>query len=258
MTSTPQQYRPNRVRPRTIQNRIHWVLGQHGINVDMHTVESIYHSLTSGNDPRPSGVPARFTFQGVTLVWPAGVARRLLHPVERRALNDALALNGNDLLDSEDHADEGRRAYEALWHKTQRPGYVDPTSVTERMNALVQEATEFHGTADDLTDRAQAIIQLDNVLCGHRKPGGRLLCLEDNHHAGVHTNGKHAWNDQEVITIQRVATNKRTVKAQPRRYDQCDDTCTVDCGHCKGAGKPEPVDELNDLLTQLDVLSASL
>ncbi len=22
------------------------------------------------------------------------------------------------------------------------------------------------------------------------------------------------------------------------RYDQCDDTCTVDCGHCKGAGIP--------------------
>lgn len=25
------------------------------------------------------------------------------------------------------------------------------------------------------------------------------------------------------------------------RYDQCDDTCTVDCGHCKGAGRPDPV-----------------
>ena len=23
------------------------------------------------------------------------------------------------------------------------------------------------------------------------------------------------------------------------RYDQCDATCTIDCGHCKGAGKPE-------------------
>jgi len=22
------------------------------------------------------------------------------------------------------------------------------------------------------------------------------------------------------------------------RYDQCDDTCTTDCGHCKGHGKP--------------------
>lgn len=22
------------------------------------------------------------------------------------------------------------------------------------------------------------------------------------------------------------------------RYAQCDDTCTVDCGHCKGAGPP--------------------
>ena len=23
-----------------------------------------------------------------------------------------------------------------------------------------------------------------------------------------------------------------------RRYNQCDSTCTVDCGHCKGKGKP--------------------
>lgn len=35
------------------------------------------------------------------------------------------------------------------------------------------------------------------------------------------------------------------------RFDQCDELCTVDCGHCKGAGRPaapvdvdpEPVDE---------------
>ena len=25
---------------------------------------------------------------------------------------------------------------------------------------------------------------------------------------------------------------------RPSRYDQCDGTCTVDCGHCKGAGTP--------------------
>lgn len=23
-----------------------------------------------------------------------------------------------------------------------------------------------------------------------------------------------------------------------QRYDQCDDTCTADCGHCKGHGRP--------------------
>ena len=27
----------------------------------------------------------------------------------------------------------------------------------------------------------------------------------------------------------------------PTRYDQCDGTCTVDCGHCKGAGRPGSV-----------------
>jgi hypothetical protein len=25
---------------------------------------------------------------------------------------------------------------------------------------------------------------------------------------------------------------------RPQRYDQCDDDCTVDCGHCKGKGRP--------------------
>jgi len=24
-----------------------------------------------------------------------------------------------------------------------------------------------------------------------------------------------------------------------KRYDQCDGTCTVDCGHCKGKGRPK-------------------
>ena len=253
MTSTPQQHRPNRVRPRTVQNRIHWVLGQHGIHVNMQTVESIYHSLTTGNDPRPSGIPAQFTFQGVKVVWPAGVGRRLLHPAERRTLNEALALNGNELLDSEDRADEGRRAYMALWHKTQQPDYDDPTSTTARMNALVEEATsgerllteistgsadgeyEFHGTVDDLTDRASALIQKDGVLCGHRKPHGRLLCLEDNHHAGLHRNGKHTWTETEVVKIQHATTNKRSVKAQtPKRDDD---------------------HELDDLLAQLESLN---
>jgi hypothetical protein len=27
-------------------------------------------------------------------------------------------------------------------------------------------------------------------------------------------------------------------ETRPRRYDQCDKTCTVDCGHCKGKGRP--------------------
>jgi|SRR5690606_23282 len=36
-------------------------------------------------------------------------------------------------------------------------------------------------------------------------------------------------------------------KAAPRfRYDQCDDTCTTDCGHCKGQGRPSPLAALTD------------
>jgi hypothetical protein len=25
---------------------------------------------------------------------------------------------------------------------------------------------------------------------------------------------------------------------RPQRYDQCDGDCTIDCGHCKGKGRP--------------------
>lgn len=36
------------------------------------------------------------------------------------------------------------------------------------------------------------------------------------------------------IALWRLATMTHS----PARYDQCDDTCTVDCGHCKGQGPP--------------------
>jgi hypothetical protein len=32
----------------------------------------------------------------------------------------------------------------------------------------------------------------------------------------------------------------RGVEEAPKRYDQCDQTCTTDCGHCKGNGPPPP------------------
>lgn len=235
MTSTPQRHRPNRVRPNTVRNRIMWVLGQHGIEPT--TAESIWASLATGNDPMPAGVPMAFRFEGINLAYPSGVGTRLLYPAERKALNAALERYGFDQLDSEDNALEGRRAYTALYNKTRQPGYVDPTSVKARMDELVHEAcdVEFHGTADDLTDHAQALIQADNVLCGHRKPHGRLLCLQDSHHDGLHRNGVHTWNETDVVKIQRVATNKRTVKAQPA---------------------PEPIHELDDLLAQLNNLTA--
>lgn len=39
---------------------------------------------------------------------------------------------------------------------------------------------------------------------------------------------------------------------RPRRYSQCDGTCTVDCGHCKGAGRP-PSDL--ERLAQIEMLA---
>jgi hypothetical protein len=38
----------------------------------------------------------------------------------------------------------------------------------------------------------------------------------------------------------RAALASAATPGRPRRYDQCDGTCTVDCGHCKGNGRPEP------------------
>jgi hypothetical protein len=32
------------------------------------------------------------------------------------------------------------------------------------------------------------------------------------------------------------APDTATPGERPRRFDQCDDTCTTDCGHCKGKG----------------------
>jgi hypothetical protein len=34
------------------------------------------------------------------------------------------------------------------------------------------------------------------------------------------------------------------------RYEQCDGTCTVDCGHCKGAGRPASLSQLRRLAVQ--------
>jgi hypothetical protein len=160
-----------------------WVLSQHGIEPT--TAESIWASLTTGNDPMPNGVPITFTFQGIALAYPTGVGARLLYPAERKALNAALKRNGNDLLDSEDNAEMGRRAYEALYRKTRQEGYVDPTSTKARMDALITEA-----------------------------------CTET-----------------EPVTIQRLTTKTRTVKAQtPQTHDRAE--------------------ELDDLLAQLNTLTA--
>lgn len=38
----------------------------------------------------------------------------------------------------------------------------------------------------------------------------------------------------------RGAHADRDGSERPHRYDQCDDTCTTDCGHRKGAGAPRP------------------
>lgn len=217
----------SKIRPATVRNRILWVLGQHGI--EQATAQSIWDSLTSGNDPRPSDVPPSFTFQGVTIHWPSGVGRRIITPTERAALNRALKRNRNELLDSEDNAFIAREAYIALWHKHQRA-----------MQELVEEAT---GVSIDPAGTSDETPPLDNVLCGHKKPGGRLTCVSDNHHAGLHANGKHAWTDDAVV-IEHHAAPTHAVTAQPKPKKA-------------KAPKPEPVNALDDLMAQLNAITTT-
>lgn len=200
-----QTHRPNRVRPATVRNRIMWVLGVHG--VEPATAESIWSALTSGNDPMPEGVPTTFRFQGVDLVYPMGVGTRLLYPVERKALNAAISRyrpdEPDELLDSEDSAEVGRHAYVQLWRKTQRADYVDPTSVKARMADLIEEAT-----------------------AAFPDPATELLT--------------EIFTAPEVAKVQRVTTDKRSVKKQPK----------------KAKAEPAPEPTLDDLLAQLNEITA--
>lgn len=241
MTSTDQQYRPNRVRPGTIKNRITHVLGVHG--VEPSTIESIWASLTTGDDPMPEGVPSKFNVHGVTLVWPAGVGTRIIRPEERKAFNLALERNGNELLDSEDSANEARRAYTALLSKSRN-----------RMRDLVEEACGE--PVVDLTAHAQEVMQLDGVLCAHRKPGGRLLCLEDNHHAGLHANGKHTWNEDETVVVQRVAATTKRIKGT-RRPSKVRDGVIDGVIVVGEQERQNTLSELDDLLAQLNAMTTN-
>lgn len=227
MTSTPQTHRPNRVRPRTIQNRIQWVLGQHGVHVNDQTIEAIWRSLTTGDDPRPDGVPARLRIYGVELEWPSGVGRRIIMPHERNTLNEVFRRGNNPrtstkneawgevVLDSETTAEEARRAYLSLVHRAHHPEHVDPYTTNARMTELMQEACE-------------------PVPC------------EDT----------HTWNDTEPVKIQRVTNNKRSIKAQPREYVNTTGANVITDGTVDYPGlTPKPTNELDDLLAQLTTLT---
>lgn len=47
---------------------------------------------------------------------------------------------------------------------------------------------------------------------------------------------RHVEPGESVRPVTPAATRAEASRAQ--RFDQCDGTCTVDCGHCKGAGRP--------------------
>lgn len=54
---------------------------------------------------------------------------------------------------------------------------------------------------------------------------------------------------EESARSARAIASLRERLTAPARYSQCDSTCTTDCGHCKGNGRP---DELDRLVTAVD------
>lgn len=223
---------PRPVQPGSVENALRNTLERHGITDAIAT--SIWHDLTTGNDPMPIGLPAKLRFHGIELTWPAGRGLRILQADERRTINRALIAsspehfksNPDDLLNDESNAFEGRAAYGVLWNRTQQPGYTDPTTIASRLDALVAEATV-------------PVEPLDNVLCGHRKPKGRVLCIQDNHHGGLHSNGKQSWDDAGVAMIQHRKPRNKVIAPQPEPT-------------------PEPMSQLDALAEALAALTAAL
>lgn len=83
-----------------------------------------------------------------------------------------------------------------------------------------------------MTDAAQQVIAAQ--LCGSMQhvthaPGTfPYACWS---HAGA------------ALTALEAAGYRLIAPGAPKRYGQCDDTCTADCGHCKGAGPPGEPDD---------------
>jgi hypothetical protein len=128
------------VKPGQVKNALDNALARHGI--PQATADSVWYDLTTGNDPRPVELPQLLTFKGLHIAWPAGRHTRLLDKSEVSILNTALRTCGvpkSELLDREDTAEDGRRAYKALYHRMHRDDY-DATPITlDRLAALVEE-----------------------------------------------------------------------------------------------------------------------
>lgn len=65
-----------------------------------------------------------------------------------------------------------------------------------------------------------------------QRPDGATLCTR------AHETPEDAAADIYACWLLRDLGASVLEHGYAERYGQCDDTCTVDCGHCKGAGKP--------------------
>lgn len=101
--------------PRLFTNLLGQALARQGM--DASKAEAVVLDLMASAPPG-SDIPERFTIHGVELTWPAGREARVLYPNELKALNLALARNGNSTIDEPDAIVRlARDAYETLWRK---------------------------------------------------------------------------------------------------------------------------------------------
>jgi hypothetical protein len=140
MTNTTAVLLP--VQPGKVRNAIMNVLGRHGVS--QATAESIWHDLTTGNDPRPANLPEEFHYRGIKLTWPQGRYTRAITPHEVKTLNSALRARGvreSELCDPEDTCETARWAFTSLFtHMSSESYNPEPVRAAE-LRELVEEAT---------------------------------------------------------------------------------------------------------------------
>lgn len=193
-------------------------LGRHGVS--QVTAESIWHDLTTGNDPRPANLPEGFHYRGIKIDWPIGRHLRPVRKDEMQAINTALRAAGvrTDLLDAEDNAEAARLAYGFLFahkngHDSKMHGAYNPEPVrAAKLRELVEEAT-----AQREIDNAPILMGPDESVplltgtehidfdCAEINPGQDRLCVLAHGHDGQHRNGGTRWGKRDRVFAAEVA-----------------------------------------------------
>jgi len=117
---------------------------------------------------------------------------------------------------------------------------VDLTHLRDQIGKLADDLIDTHHDESERLGLIRAGRLVRGLLVLAAPPTPELLDDTQCGTCGLTYNGGKGYCDW-CGTIPEPTTEPR-----PHRYDQCDETCTVDCGHCKGNGPPpEPTTEEN-------------